>query len=751
MATDRKLGIIEVTKLQTGYYITASGATKGLWEGNTHLQTVTCPFPALKYGKQFFKDCTNLTSVTISNLGNLEDAQQFMQGCSSVTSVTLGSLSSLKYGQQFLKDCTSLSTVSLSDLVNLENADELLCNTGISSINLIADKCTSATDMLKGTKVEMADISMAKLTTYGSGTLFGMPNTVTKLKGNFPILTSCTLPVSIRQLTGNFSGLSDDKAGNLISSLTNLQIAGENAGNPLTFNVTSFNGKSFNNSLTSAYLWTANLDNATALFAGCQSLTNVPVVSATNLTTITRMCENCTGILNVPSHIGMFGSAKYAQRTFSGCTAIPAVQLQIDNVIDCSGMFEMSQMSQDSNPALTYAYLDTSDTAFTTANSMFKGCKNLANVGSTKLTDGNRKPMNMNAVTDAESMFEGCSALTYFYSQTAALINGGRMFANSGVTKVLSGGTGTTAQLPKLINGSYMFYNVEQKAGENATIALVTPNLVDGAYMFANTSICYLSLSNQSLSLPYASLSNGLGMFENTALQGVKPEVSSGEMYTLGIDVTGLVNGESMFNHCTSLTYFKGDLKSLKTGYNMFCKCKIDRESLAYIADNIRDVTTETDWTYDKWSTTPTTNGEGETTYTEKGVIEEGKRKIIHIDCYGFADNAENNGSTPEGQAEGEETDPKTVTHADYIAARNKLEAKGWTLVTCGYNEADVVYDISEANTSASGKPFVHNLDLWIGERYEPYGLQITSITYDGTNGVMNGTTEKDRKSDAQS
>ena len=151
MATDRKLGIIEVTKLQTGYYITASGATKGLWEGNTHLTTVTCPFPALKYGKQFFKDCTNLTSVTISNLGNLEDGQQFLSGCSSLTSVSLGSLTNLKYGQQFLKDCDHLTSVTLSGLDNLENADELLSNTGISSINLIADKCTSATDMLKDT------------------------------------------------------------------------------------------------------------------------------------------------------------------------------------------------------------------------------------------------------------------------------------------------------------------------------------------------------------------------------------------------------------------------------------------------------------------------------------------------------------------------------------------------------------------------------------------------------------------------
>ena len=73
----------------------------------------------------------------------------------------------------------------------------------------------------------MADISMSSLKNYGSGTLFGMPNTVTTLKGNFPILTSCTLPTSITKLYGNFSGLSNVNAGNLISSLTNINEAGE--------------------------------------------------------------------------------------------------------------------------------------------------------------------------------------------------------------------------------------------------------------------------------------------------------------------------------------------------------------------------------------------------------------------------------------------------------------------------------------------------------------------------------------------
>jgi hypothetical protein len=91
-------------------------------------------------------------------------------------------------------------------------------------------------------------------------------------------------------------------------------------------------------------------------------------------------------------------------------------------------------------------------------------------------------------------------------------------------------------------------------------------------------------------------------MFENTSIDTVRPEVSSGDMNAVQIDVTGVVNGENMFKNCTSLSEFRGDLKSLKTGYNMFCKCKIDRESLHYIADNIRDVKSETDWTYDKWA-----------------------------------------------------------------------------------------------------------------------------------------------------
>jgi hypothetical protein len=170
-----------------------------------------------------------------------------------------------------------------------------------------------------------------------------------------------------------------------------------------------------------------------------------------------------------------------------GCTKVPSVELEMKNLIDATSMFENCT-------ALKYAYLHTSTTAFTTANRMFKGCTNLEHIGSKVMSDGVHKPMNMNAVTQAEGMFENCTAFTCFYSLTPALINGGSMFAHSGLTKFKSGGTGETAQLPNLINGSYMFSHV--KIPSVNILNVVAPKLVDGSYMFANSSIAYNILAN---------------------------------------------------------------------------------------------------------------------------------------------------------------------------------------------------------------------------------------------------------------
>jgi hypothetical protein len=52
-------------------------------------------------------------------------------------------------------------------------------------------------------------------------------------------------------------------------------------------------------------------------------------------------------------------------------------------------------------------------------------------------------------------------------------------------------------------------------------------------------------------------------------------------------DLSSLTDGTSMFQGCTSLETFIGDLGSLTEGENMFTGCKLDAESVECILDTI--------------------------------------------------------------------------------------------------------------------------------------------------------------------
>jgi hypothetical protein len=61
-----------------------------------------------------------------------------------------------------------------------------------------------------------------------------------------------------------------------------------------------------------------------------------------------------------------------------------------------------------------------------------------------------------------------------------------------------------------------------------------------------------------------------------------------------------------MFRYCSNLTSFSSNLGYLKSGTQMFDGCKLDAESLSYIANNINNlaengynIDTEDDWKYE--------------------------------------------------------------------------------------------------------------------------------------------------------
>lgn len=56
-------------------------------------------------------------------------------------------------------------------------------------------------------------------------------------------------------------------------------------------------------------------------------------------------------------------------------------------------------------------------------------------------------------------------------------------------------------------------------------------------------------------------------------------------------DLSNLTVGDNMFKGCTGLTVFVGDLSSLTSGVGMFNDCKLDKESLEILAENLPTVT----------------------------------------------------------------------------------------------------------------------------------------------------------------
>lgn len=159
------------------------------------------------------------------------------------------------------------------------------------------------------------------------------------------------------------------------------------------------------------------------------------------------------------------------------------------------------------------------------------------------------------------------------------------------------------SDLPKLIEGNSMFRGQEALTTFTGNL----DNLEDGSHMFRGCR----NLNNLNTSLP--NLKIGKDMFNSTALTN------------WDIDLPNLIIGEGMFRTCsfthfesdlsnlvvasvedgyemfTSLTSFRSNLTSLKSGYDLFAGCKLDKESINHIAENINDISSlvksnDSDW-----------------------------------------------------------------------------------------------------------------------------------------------------------
>lgn len=106
-------------------------------------ETIICDettYSVTSISEQAFRDCTGLTSVTISNSVTTIGNAAFM-GCTGLTSVTIGN-SVTSIGRNVFRDCTGLTSVTIPNSVTSIGNYAFSDCTGLTSLTFNAEKCS---------------------------------------------------------------------------------------------------------------------------------------------------------------------------------------------------------------------------------------------------------------------------------------------------------------------------------------------------------------------------------------------------------------------------------------------------------------------------------------------------------------------------------------------------------------------------------------------------------------------------------
>ena len=647
----------------------------------------------------------------IIQISKLKEAPQLMQGNTHLTSVNCP-FPELTNGEAMFRECSSLTSFTSSDLGKLQNGLDFLYGTKISQFTTDLPSLTNADYMFEDCKsLTTVKSNMPLLGSGGSGKTLTLPSSVTTFEGSLESVTSFKLPANIQTFKGSLRSLINGSELFYDSSANSLSVFESDLSS-----VQNFGEKSFPSSLTKFNASLSGLTNGNNLFNNCSQMTSLNVGSLEKLQQGVSMFGGCRGIGSWELDMTALTNGT---SMFSGCNELTYFKSHIGGITDGSEMFLSDQKLQTA-----YVHL----ASLTNGNRMFYYCSALEHFTKSETKGETVVPVDLGNLKDGTEMFTSCTALKTFYSSLPSLKNGYRMFESTGLTSFKQ-----ELVMSELVNGARMFEGCTSLADVEITVS----KLVDASEMFKNTGALtnYDSgvSSNIKIINNYGTLSNAAGMFAYSAIASFSEQNCS---------LTSVKNGKDMFYKCGSLTSFTGNLSSLLTGHLMFCDCKLDSNSLDYIKNHINDISSyiewpEVDdaspvfkgsetWQYDCWTETQTatvTEGDGEsTTNITKATIPEDQRGRIHVD---FAD---------------------SVTANEKAAFKAELLAKGWKVDSCVEIPVSGMYDISVKSNIINESNGVANVTKWRDESYNVYELHITSITFDGTDGVMNGTDKYDRK-----
>ena len=228
--------------------------------------------PVTAIGASAFRDCTNLTSITIPNsvtsIGELT-----FYGCSSLTSITIpNGVTSIGYGT--FQGCTGLTSITIPN--------------GVKSIGVSAfQDCTKLTSIT-------------------------IPDNVTSINGSAfkgcTSLTSITIPNSVKSIGSYaFKGCTSLKSITIPNSVTSI--------NPETFiDCTSLESITIPNGVTSI---------GVSAFQGCTSLTSITIPdSVTSIGNFTFCGCSSLESITIPNSVTSIGYG-----TFQGCTGLTSITI----------------------------------------------------------------------------------------------------------------------------------------------------------------------------------------------------------------------------------------------------------------------------------------------------------------------------------------------------------------------------------------------------------------------------------------
>ena len=242
-----------------------------------------------------FKDCDNLTSITIpSSVTSLGGGCFY--ACRGLTSITIPS-SVTSLGDYCFSGCRGLTSITIP-----------------SSVTSLGEGCFKDCDNLTSITIPSSVTSLgASCFEYCSGlTSITIPSSVTSL-GNYCFsdcrgLTSITIPSSVTSLSaGCFSGC---------SGLTSITIPSS---------VTSLGAYCFGycSGLTSITIPSSVTSLGVGCFSGCRGLTSITIPSS--VTSLGTSCfSDCSGLtsINIPSSVTSLSAV-----CFSGCSVLTSITI----------------------------------------------------------------------------------------------------------------------------------------------------------------------------------------------------------------------------------------------------------------------------------------------------------------------------------------------------------------------------------------------------------------------------------------